>query len=114
MPPRRKLRIANMLMGLGMIPFALVFCWALAFLLTTVPGEPPKVPIIDPIGMVGLLVTSFVITAVVAGTSALWSWSLTSSNIEIRSWSALAFRLATVLLLSGPVLLSYLLRASGL
>ena len=41
-------------MSAGILPLALYIAWAAAFLLTTVPGQPPAIPIIDPIGMLGL------------------------------------------------------------
>jgi hypothetical protein len=109
MSPRHQLRIANILIGIGVLPLALVLCWITAFFLTAVRGQAPKVPIIDPIGMIGLLVMSFIITLVMAGISALWSWSLTTRNTEIRSRAALTFRLVTALVLIAPFLLSYYL-----
>jgi asparagine N-glycosylation enzyme membrane subunit Stt3 len=81
----------------------------MAFFLTTVPGQPPKVPIIDPLGMIGLLMMSFIFTLVMAGIGALWSWSLTTRNAEIRSLSALTFRLVTAFVLIAPFLLSFYL-----
>lgn len=109
MSPRHQLKIANILIALGVLPLALVLCWSVAFLLTTVPGQSPTVPIIDPIGMIGLLITSFLITLVVAGLATCWSWSLTTRHAEIRSWASLTFRLVTALVLIAPFLLSYYL-----
>lgn len=109
MAPRHQLRIANILIGIGVAPLALVLCWTIAFFLTAVPGQPPKIPIIDPIGMIGLLIVSFLITLVMAGTAACWSWSLTSTHAEIRSRTALSFRLVTAAVLIAPFLLTYYL-----
>lgn len=109
MSPRHQLRIANILIAIGVLPLALVLCWTIAFFMTTVAGQAPKIPIIDPIGMIGLLMMSFIITLVMAGISALWSWSLTYRNDEIRSSSALALRIITALVLIAPFLLSYYL-----
>jgi hypothetical protein len=109
MSPRHQLRIANILIGIGVLPLALILGWTMAFFLTAVPGQPPKVPIIDPLGMIGLLIMSFLITLVMAGIAACWSWSLTTRHVDIRSSAALAFRLVTALVLSAPFLLTYYL-----
>ena len=101
------------MMGLGMLPLLLVGCWILAFFLTTERGQPPIVPIIDPIGMIGILLVSFLITAVLAGGGALWSWILVIRNKELRSGRARTLRLATALLLASPFVLPFLLRLFG-
>jgi hypothetical protein len=106
-PPRQQLRTANVMMGLGLLPLALVVVWTTAFFLTLVPGRPPTVPIIDPIGMIGLLLMSFIATLAIAAPGAFWSWWITHRHAELRSRTVQALRLLTVLVLASPFLLSY-------
>jgi hypothetical protein len=113
MAPRHQLRLANILIGVGVLPLTLVLCWTTVFFITTVPGQSPSVPMIDPIGKVGLLIMCMIITFVVAGAATCWSWLLTTRHAEIRSSTALAFRLVTVLVLIAPFLLSYYLSLHG-
>jgi hypothetical protein len=106
MTPRRQLCIANSLIILGLFPFAAVSGWIAAFFWTTVPGQSPRVPIIDPIGMVGLWLVSLAVTAFVAGSGAVWSWMITRAYPELRSWVHVLLRLvagASVVLLISQV-----------
>jgi hypothetical protein len=91
--PRRQLCLANSLIILGLFPFAAVCGWIAAFHWTMVPGQPPRVPIIDPIGMVGLWLVSLAVTAFVAGSGAVWSWMITRAYPELRSWMQVLLRL---------------------
>lgn len=93
MSPRRQLCIANSLIVLGLLPFLAVCAWVALFLATTVPGRPPHVPIIDPIGMVGLWLASLGFSALVSGSSAVWSWMITRAYPELRSWVHVLLRL---------------------
>src|SRR5450830_540922 len=54
MTPQRQLHWANFWSAVGMLPFGLVVSWAALFSVTTTPGKPPAIPILDPIGMIGL------------------------------------------------------------
>ncbi len=113
MPSNRQLPIADCMMGVGMLPLLLVGCWILAFFLTNERGQPPAIPIIDPIGMIVILLVSFLLSAVVAGGAALWSWILVVRHSELRSRRARTLRLATALLLASPFVLTSLLRLFG-
>lgn len=110
MNPSRQLKISTILMGFGVLPLGLVVAWISAFFLTSVPGQAPRIAIIDPIGMVGLLLVSFIITCLVAGGSAIWSWVLVIKHKDIRSRRALVLRLVTALVIASPFLLAGALR----
>jgi hypothetical protein len=62
----------------------------------------------DPLGMIGPLVLSFIFTAAVAGTSAAWSWDLVRANPQSRSRVALGLRMLTATLLISPFALIFL------
>jgi hypothetical protein len=64
----------------------------------------------DPLGMIGPFVMSFIITAAVAGTSAAWSWDLVRANPQSRSRIALGLRLMTASVLISPFALLFLAR----
>lgn len=96
-----KLAIANVLMSIGSVPLAFFVVW-LVGILTWAPGHRAIIPIMDPLGMIGPFVLSFIFMAAVAGTSAAWSWDLVRANPQSRSRVALGFRLMTVALLISP------------
>jgi hypothetical protein len=64
----------------------------------------------DPLGMIGPFVMSFIITAAVAGTSAAWSWDLVRANPQSHSRIALGLRLMTASVLISPFALLFLAR----
>jgi hypothetical protein len=64
----------------------------------------------DPLGMIGPFVLSFIFTAAVAGTSAAWSWDLLRANPQSRLRVALGLRLMTAALLVSPFALLFLTR----
>jgi hypothetical protein len=99
MTPRRQSIYANCLMVGGILPLSLYIAWVAAFLLTTVPGQPPRVPIIDPIGMVGLGLFVHVGSLVVAGLGVTWSWLLVRAYPERRTRRGLVLRAIVVLVL---------------
>jgi hypothetical protein len=73
MSTRTKLVIANVLMCVGIVPLAFFVVWLIGILSWTL-GHRAIIPIMDPLGMIGLFVLSFIFTAAVAGTSATWLW----------------------------------------
>lgn len=109
MCPQYKLRFAHTLMVLGITPWVIAVIWSAAFLLTSSPGQPPVIPVMDPLSMIGLLITTFAIGVVVAGLSALWSFSLTARHAELRSRKVFLFRVAVAASLFAPQLLSALM-----
>jgi hypothetical protein len=108
MTPRCQSVSANFLMGAGILPLALYIAWVAAFLITTVPGQPPRIPIIDPIGMIGLGMFVYLGSFVVAGLGIVWSWLLARAYPERRTRRALALRAIVVLVLVLPFAFSFL------
>ena len=104
---RTKFFIANVLMSIGVTPLAYCVIWAVSILAST-PARRVILPSVDPIGMIGLSIMSFILALAVAGTSAALSWDLARQNPDSRSRTALAFRLMTAALLISPFLLSSL------
>ncbi len=102
MTPRCQSISANFLMGAGILPLALYIAWVAAFLLTTVPGRPPRVPIIDPIGMVGLGMFVYLGSLVVAGLGIIWWWLLARAYPERRARRSLVLPIIVVLVLMLP------------
>jgi hypothetical protein len=109
MSTRAKLFIANVLMSVGGVPLAFFVVWLIG-IVTWAPGHPAIVPIMDPLGMIGPFVLSFIFTAAVAGTSAAWSWDVVRANPQSRSRVALGLRLTTAALLMSPFALLLLMR----
>ena len=101
-----RLRSANAVMGLGLLPFVFVVVWSALFMLTTVPGHMPVVPLLDPLAMIGLLMVTFFFACGVAGAGALWSWALVLRRREINTRKARALRLITVLVIVLPLVLA--------
>lgn len=101
MSPRTKLVIANVLMGIGMLPLAFFVVWLIG-IVTWTPDRRAIIPIMDPIGMIGPFIVSFIVTAAVGGTSAAWSWDVVRAHPQTRSRVALGLRLMTVAVLVSP------------
>lgn len=105
---RSKLMLANGLMLVGIIPLGFCLVWALGFL-AWLSGAEPMIPIMDPIGMLGVCAAGFFLTLAVAGTSAVWSWELMRDHDGVRSTLSSALRLLTGFVLSCPIaLIGYL------
>jgi hypothetical protein len=96
-----------MLMSVGVAPLAFLVIW-LAGILSWFRGHQAIIPIMDPLGMIGPFVLSFIFAAAVAGTSAAWSWDLVRANPQCRSRLALGLRLVTAALLISPFALLFL------
>lgn len=109
MSTRTKLAIANVLMSVGAIPLAFFVVWLIG-ILTWKPGQRAIIPIMDPLGMIGPFILSYLFTAAVSGTSAAWSWDLVRAHPQSRSRVALGLRLTTVALLISPFALPVLTR----
>src|SRR5450830_21007 len=106
MTPQRQLHWANFWSAVGMLPFGLVVSWTALFFVSTTPGKPPAIPILDPIGMIGLGIMTLLCMLAVAGPQLWWGWKLTSYYTELRSRTALVLRFTAALLLLSPYLLS--------
>lgn len=105
---RSKLMLANGLMLVGIIPLGLCLVWVVGFL-AWLSGADATIPILDPIGMLGVCVAGFFLTLAVAGTSAVWSWELMRDHDGVRSLLSPALRMLTGFVLSCPIaLIGYL------
>ena len=104
-----KLVIANVLVTIGAIPLVFFVIWLIGILIWT-PQHGAIIPIMDPIGMIGPFTMGFIITAAVAGTSAVWSWDVVRKNPENRSLVALVLRLMTIIVLISPFAVLFLSR----
>lgn len=109
MKARAQLCLANTLMTVGVLPWALILVWVAAFFALTPAGGPPAIPIIDSLGMIGLMGMSFLFGLCVAGPGAVWSWLLTRDAEEGGSRKAPLFRSLVLLALLGPVLVPFLM-----
>ena len=106
MTPQRKLRISSILMILGIAPWVIILVWVAAIFLLNMHGRPPRVFMLDPIGMIGIMILAFTIAAICGGLSTIWSLSLTRYNPELCSKRFLFFRGAVILAIVGPALLA--------
>lgn len=109
MSTHSKLVVANVLMGIGIVPLIFFVVWLFGFL-TWTSGHQPIIPIGDPLSMMGPFILSFLFAAAVAGISAAWSWDLVRADPQNRSPIALGFRLMTASLLLSPFALLFLAR----
>jgi hypothetical protein len=109
--PRFQLCFANVLMTVGVLPWLLTLAWVAAFFMTAVPGQPPMVAILDPLGMVGFVMMTFLFALCVAGLGAFWSWLLTRDGEEGGARRAPLFRSIVLLALLGPPLALWLAAA---
>jgi len=104
MSPQKKLRISSTLMVLGIIPWLTMVAWITATLLLNVHGQPPRVPMLDPLAMIGLTIMCLAVAAPVSGFSTLWSFSLTRYHPELHSKKLLILRSIVILALAAPLL----------
>lgn len=111
MKPRLQLSLANALMTIGVLPWVLTLGWVAAFFLATPPGGPPAIPILDPLGMIGLMGMSFMFAFCVAGLGACWSWLLTRDDEELGARRAPLYRTIVLMALLGPPLALWLAAA---
>lgn len=107
MSTHMKLVIANVLMIIGAIPLVFFVVWLIG-IVTWTSEHGAIIPIMDPIGMIGPFIVGFIITAMVAGTSAAWSWDLIRANPQNRSRVALVLQLMTVGVLISPFVVLFL------
>lgn len=108
MTPQFKLRTASILMFLGTAPLILGIIWIVAAI-SSAHRNPGQMGGSDGLLMVAVLCVTYVVAAVVAGFSALWSISITNRNAGVRSASADVLRKIV-----GGVLLTPLLLYIGL
>jgi hypothetical protein len=114
MKPRLQLCFANALMTVGVLPWLLTLAWVAVFFMTALPGRAPKVPILDPLGMIGFIGMSFLFGLCVAGLGACWSWTLTREDEAPGTRRSRVFRSAVLLALLAPPLALWLAEALGI
>ena len=113
MTPRKKMRFANSLMVGGITPWIAMMGWAIAILQLNVQGKSPRVFMLDPIGMIGLMILVYVGSLVFSGIGFWWSLSLTNVHPEFRSWSVTALRATVAVVMGFPLLLIAFPNVSG-
>jgi len=101
-------------MTVGVLPRVLILVWVAAFFALRPTGGPPAIPIIDPLGMIGLMGMTFLFGLCVAGPGAVWSWLLTHDAEEGGSRQAPLLRSLVLLALLGPVLALFLMSPFGI
>lgn len=79
-------------MVVGGMSWTAMMGWVVAILLLNVPGKPPRVFMLDPIGMVGFMMTVYVCSLVLTGTGFGWSVALTRKYPELWSRMVVAPR----------------------
>lgn len=108
MKPLHQSRFANVLMGVGLAPWLAVLAWVISILLLNKRSELPIVFMLDPIGMIGFMMTVYVFSLVIAEIGLWWSLSLTRIHRELSSKIAVTLRIAVGVLVGVPLLLTIL------
>lgn len=108
MKPLHRSRFANVLMGVGLAPWVAVLSWVISILLLNRRGEPPVIFMLDPIGMIGFMMTVYVFALVIAGIGLWWSLSLTRIHRELLSKIVVTLRIAVGVFVGIPLLLTFL------
>lgn len=88
----------------GVTPWIAMVGWTIAILLLNVHGESPRVFMLDPIGMIGLMIVAYVCSLVFAGIGFWWSLSLTRMYPELWSRKVTALRATVGLAIGLPLL----------
>ena len=78
--------------------------WVIAIFLLNKPGESPLVFMLDPIGMVGLMIAVYVCSIVLTGIGFLWSVALTRKYPNLCSSVVTALRAMVGVVMGLPLL----------
>jgi hypothetical protein len=78
--------------------------WVIAIFILNTPGESPRVVMLDPIGMVGLMIAVYVSTIVLSGIGFLWSVALTRKYPNLCSSVVTALRAMIGVVMGLPLL----------
>jgi hypothetical protein len=103
MSPTTKLRVANVLMLVGVIPLALGLAWIIS-VLSWARQHQGQAGGSDAFLMMGVLLVTYLFAFVVSGGSALWSVMLVKRNGGIRARTARVLRWFTGVVLLVPFL----------
>lgn len=104
MTPKHQSWIANLLMVVGRASWIAIMGWVIAILTLNTPGESPRVVMLDPISMVGLMIAVYVSTVVLSGVGLLWSGALTRKYPNLCSNAVTALRAMIGLVMGVPAL----------
>jgi hypothetical protein len=85
MQARQQATFSSILMVAAVLPWLAMVGWIIAILTLNVRGEPPRVAMLDPIGMIGLGIAVYLCSLLVAGAACCWSLVLTHRHPELRS-----------------------------
>jgi hypothetical protein len=104
MLPKNQFRLANFLMLCGVLPWIVVLGWVSAILLVSDKAHPGRIFMLDPIGMIGLIMMVFIYSVVLSGIGVWWSFSLTQKFPELWSKKATTLKAIIGLTLGIPML----------
>jgi len=106
MSARYKLCVANILMLSGVTPWIAMIVWVMAILFLNVHGKSPRVFMLDPIAMIGLMIVIFVLALLFSGTGFFWSRSLAQRHADLRAGAVvLTLRIIVGVTIGLPLLL---------
>ena len=108
MVPKNKFRFANLLMMCGVVPWIIMLGWVIAILHLNVNGQPSRIFMLDPIGMIGLIILVFIYSLLLSGIGLWWSFSLTQKHPELYSKKLTSLRATAGLTIGIPLLLTTL------
>lgn len=103
MTPQRKLRLANFLMVLGVVPLLLGIAWIVSAIVY-IRQHPGQGAGSDAFLMIFLLVVTYAFALVVSGASALWSALVARRAAGLRDRTAAITRTVVGMILAGPLL----------
>lgn len=103
MTPHGKLVTANILILAGIAPLMPGISWILVVILYA-QQHKGEMGGSDAFLMIAVLIVSYAFAAVVAGSSALWSWSLMRRSASLRTRSAAFMILVLGVMLVAPIL----------
>jgi hypothetical protein len=108
MKPQNKLRVANVLMGLGLVPLLIGSCW----MFSTLAGIDYQKQ--SQIGLaflaIGKVVFAYVFALIVSGSSAVWSVAVEKGNAGPGVGSSRTMRILVAMVLVVPLVLTSLAR----
>jgi len=104
MVPKHQSRLANVLMVGGATPWIAVLGWVIAILLLNIHGRPPRIFMLDPIGMIGVMIVVYMCALLFAGIGVWWSFFLTQKHPELWTKKVAALRATVGLTIGIPLL----------
>jgi hypothetical protein len=105
MTPARQSAFANFIMVTGATPFLAMVGWTIAILSLNVRGQPPRIFMLDPIGMIGLIIVAYACSLLFAGIGMWWSFAVSRSHPQILSTKIKCLRILVGLTLGSPLLM---------